>query len=63
MDKKKIDLFVKSRRQEFDTGKTEKQLNRKINFLFETEARKLSKELQNNLANGIVVYGFFEVIK
>ena len=62
-EKSDIDLFVQSGRQEFDTSKTKKQLNRKINILFETEIRKLSKELRNNLANGIVVYGFFEAVK
>jgi len=60
-EKSDIDLFVQSKRQEFDISKTEKRLNRKVNILFEPEIKKLSKELCNNLANGIVVYGFFEV--
>ena len=62
-EKSDIDLFVQSRRQEVNANKTEKLLNRKINLLFEPEIKKLGKELRNNLANGIVVYGFFEVVK
>lgn len=58
-----IDIFVQSKRHEFDAENVSKKLNRKINLLFEPEIKKLSSELLNNLANGIVLYGFFEVIK
>ena len=62
-EKSDIDIFVQAKKQDIATSKAEKKLNRKISLLFEPEVSKLSKELLNNLANGIVIYGFFEVIK
>ena len=58
-----IDLFVQAKRQKFNTNFVENKLNRKINLLFEPDIKKLSKELLNNLANGVVIYGFLQVIK
>ena len=63
-EKSDMDIFVQAKkRQDVDASKTEKRLNRKISMLFEPEVPKLSKELLNNLANGIVIFGFFEVVK
>lgn len=57
-----IDLFVQAKQSKVDTDKYEKALNRKTNLLFEPDVRKLSAELANNLANGIVVYGYLKVL-
>ncbi len=38
--------------------KFEEAINRKINLLFEPKISNLSKELKNNLANGIVLSGY-----
>ena len=56
-----IDLFVQSEKKEIDASKTEKMLNRKINFIFEPNIKTINVELLNNLANGITLYGFLEV--
>ncbi len=49
-----IDLFIQSQKKEIS-------LDRKINILFEPDIKKINKELLNNLANGITLYGFLEV--
>lgn len=55
--KSDIDIFVQSSEQKLDIKKFEKKLNHKINVLFEAELEDLSKELLNNIINGIVLYG------
>lgn len=57
-----IDLFVQSKQMKLDLSKFEKALNRKINILFEPDLKTISPELLNNLANGIVVYGYLKVV-
>jgi len=57
-----IDLFVQAKRIKLDLNKFEKALNRKINVLFEPDLKTISPELLNNLANGIVVYGYLKVV-
>jgi len=56
-----IDIFVGAKRKEFDLNKYEKKLKRKINLFFEPKFSKLSKELKNNLLNGIILYGYIKV--
>ncbi len=57
-----IDLFIQAKRIKLDLSKFEKALNRKINLLFEPDMKTISPELLNNLANGIVVYGYLKVV-
>lgn len=57
-----IDLFVQAKQIKLDLSKFEKSLNRKINLLFEPVLKTMSQELANNLANGIVVYGYLKVM-
>ncbi len=57
-----IDLFLQAKRIKLDLSKFEKALNRKINVLFEPDLKTISPELVNNLANGIVVYGYLKVV-
>lgn len=57
-----IDLFVQSKQIKLDLGRFEKQLNRKINVLFEPDIKSLGPELINNLANGTVLYGYLKVV-
>ncbi|MDO8643144.1 MAG: nucleotidyltransferase domain-containing protein [Candidatus Woesearchaeota archaeon] len=56
-----IDLFVVSREKQLDLRRYEKKLKRKINITFEKNPAALSKEFLNNVVNGIVMYGYFEV--
>jgi len=56
-----LDLFVGGKSNELGVAKFEKKLNRKINILFEPKIRNVSKELKNNLANGIVLAGYLDL--
>lgn len=57
-----IDLFVQSDEVELNLEQYEHSLNRRISVLFESNLKKLNPELINNLANGIVLHGFFKVL-
>ncbi len=56
-----IDLFVEAKEIPLDLTKYEKKLNHKINLLFEPNINNLSKELRNNIINGIILYGFVKI--
>lgn len=58
-----IDLFIQSSELKLDLLKFEKILGREISLFFEKDFSKLSKELKNNLLNGVVVKGYIEVFK
>lgn len=60
-EKSDIDIFVESNEAKLDLTKYEKKLNHKINLLFEQNINNLSKELRNNLINGIMLYGFIKI--
>ncbi len=56
-----IDLFVDSKSKELKLEKYEKILKRKINILYEENFKKISKELKNNILNGIMIKGYLKV--
>ena len=56
-----IDLFVMSREEKLILYKFEKNMSRKINILFNDNFNKLSKELRNNIINGIILKGYLKV--
>ena len=56
-----IDIFVESKEEKLELEKYEKLLHRKINIFFEHDLSKLSKELRNNILNGIKLYGYIKV--
>ena len=60
-EKSDIDIFVEAKEAPLDLTKYEKKLNHKINLLFEQNINRLSKELRNNIINGVVLYGFIKV--
>jgi len=60
-EKSDIDIFVEASETKLDIAKYEKKLNRKINLLFEQNINNLSKELRNNIINGIILYGFIKI--
>ena len=60
-EKSDIDIFVESNDAKLELAKYEKKLNRKINLLFEQNINNLSKELRNNIINGVILYGFIKV--
>ena len=60
-EKSDIDIFVESNEAKLDLTKYERKLNRKINLLFEQNINNLSKELRNNIINGVVLHGFIRI--
>jgi len=56
-----IDLFVMAKEEKIDLDKFEKILNRKINLFFSEDFSKLSKELRNNIINGVILKGYLKV--
>lgn len=56
--KSDIDIFVEAKQKNLTLSKFEKKLGHKINLLFEPSINQLSKELRNNIINGVVLYGF-----
>ena len=56
-----IDIFVQSLNKKFSVEKYEKAFNRKITLFFEENFSRLSKELKNNILNGIIIRGYLKV--
>ncbi len=56
-----VDIYLGSKKVEINLEKFEKELRRKVNLLFEDDFHKLSKELKNNILNGIILYGYVKV--
>ncbi len=56
-----LDLFVDSKPKELHLEKYEKILKRRINILYEENFNKISKELKNNIINGIIIKGYLKV--
>ena len=56
-----IDLFVASREEKLGLTKFEKHFNKKINILFSDNFNRLSKELRNNILNGIILKGYLKI--
>ncbi|MFH0929504.1 MAG: nucleotidyltransferase domain-containing protein [Candidatus Aenigmatarchaeota archaeon] len=57
-----IDLFLLAKRENIDLKGFEGKLKRKISLLFEEDLSELSKELLNNIINGVVLYGYLKVL-
>ena len=53
-----IDVLVVAKEHETDVRKFEGSLKRKVNLQFEPDLTGIPKELLNNIANGIVLYGY-----
>ena len=58
-----IDLFVECKEQPMNLTEFEKKLGRKIELHFREDFTGYSKELKNNIINGIVLFGFLEGYK
>lgn len=57
-----IDLFVQSEEANISLKKYEKLLVYNVHILYGTDLKTLSRELLNNIINGIVVYGYLKVV-
>ena len=58
-----IDIFVECKKEELDLKKFENKLCRKIQLHFKENFKDYSKELKNNIINGITLKGFLEGYK
>lgn len=58
-----IDLFIEIKEEKIDITKFEEKLGRKIHLVFEKDVKDLSKELKNNIINGIVLNGNLRLFK
>ena len=56
-----IDLFLQCKERKLDLEKYGLQLSRKINLFFSEELNKLSKELKNNIINGVILKGYIKL--
>ncbi len=56
-----IDIFVQTNRKDVNLTKLNKILKHKINLFFEENINKLSKELFNNIINGIKLSGYLKL--
>ena len=56
-----LDLFLLCKEKKLDLSRYEKQVTRKINLFFSEDFNKLSKELRNNIVNGIILKGYLKV--
>lgn len=63
IEKSDIDLFVECKKEEVDMSLFEKKLGRKIELHFNDNFNSYSKELKNNVINGVVLSGFLEGYK
>jgi len=55
------DQYVQAGERELCLSSYEKSLNRNIQLHFQEDLQDYPKELRNNIANGIVMYGYLEV--
>ncbi len=56
-----IDIFVQAKESKLDLQEFETKLKRKINIFFSDNFNNLSKELKNNMLNGIILKGYLKV--
>lgn len=56
-----VDLFVQAPEKKLNLSEYEKKLNRRVSLFFEENFSRLSKELKNNIINGIILKGYLKV--
>lgn len=56
-----IDLFIIGKEKKIKISEYEKKLGKEVHLMF-NDAKKIPKELKNNLINGIVLRGYFKAI-
>jgi len=56
-----VDIFIIGKEKKLDISPFEKKLNKGIHLMFEQDMGKISKELKNNLINGVVLKGYLKI--
>ena len=59
--KSDIDIFVQSKEKNYNIAKFEKKLKHTINLFFDEKFSNLSKELFNNIINGVKLAGYIKL--
>ena len=57
-----VDIFIIGKEKKINIEEFEKKLGKTLHIMID-KTNKISKELKNNLANGIVLRGFFRVLE
>ncbi|SRR3989339_384221 len=58
-----LDIFIIGKEEKVSLDKYEEKLGREIHLMFKDDAKKIPKELKNNLINGVVLKGYFNALK
>jgi predicted nucleotidyltransferase len=56
-----VDIFIIGKEKKIDLAEFEKKLNKNIHLMFNSNIKKIPKELKNNLVNGIVLKGYLKI--
>ncbi|MBI5347468.1 MAG: nucleotidyltransferase domain-containing protein [Candidatus Aenigmarchaeota archaeon] len=56
-----VDLFLMAKEEKIILDKFEKRLSRRVHVFFGEDFNKLSKELRNNIINGVILKGYLKV--
>jgi DNA-binding transcriptional ArsR family regulator len=57
-----IDIFIIGKEKKIDLRNYEKKIGKGIHLMFNENSEHISKELKNNLINGIILKGYFKAI-
>jgi predicted nucleotidyltransferase len=61
LEQSDIDLFIIGKEKKIDLIEYEKILGAEVHLMFEDNPKNIPSELKNNLINGIVLKGYFQV--
>lgn len=56
-----VDLYLQCKERSLELQKYEKVIKRKVRIFFEEKFNNLSKELRNNIINGVILKGYLKV--
>lgn len=56
-----IDMFIIGKEKKVDLKEFERKLGKKLHLMFQSDIKKISKELKNNLINGIILKGYLKI--
>lgn len=56
-----VDIFIIGKEKEAALLEFERKINKKIHLMFESDIKKIPKELKNSLINGIILKGYLKI--
>ena len=60
IDESDIDIYIIGKEIKISLTSHEKKLNKSLHIIYQEDLKKVSKELKNNLANGLVLKGYYK---